>query len=123
MVQCHSVVVFNYQIKMFLLLVVGIITCKPFSQNKIFGFIIFLFFFSIFYDLDFGRVTQSLIAHEDAVSCLAWGNTKMLLASGSWDCSVQLWSGLTSNTPIRLFNNILAKFDHDSHITCLSFNK
>lgn len=77
----------------------------------------------IFYDLDFGRIMHTLLAHDDAVSCLAWGNTKQLLASGSWDCSIQLWFGLTKTCQIKQFQNVFAKFEHDSHVTCLAFNR
>ena len=45
----------------------------------------------------FGRVTSTVLAHEDAVSCVAtaasasgWGNARVL--SGSWDAQVKLWT-------------------------------
>lgn len=78
--------------------------------------------YRIFYDLDFGRVTQTVSAHEDAISCMVWGHTSNLLASGSWDCTVRIWQGLATSNTIRPSHSLLRKLDHDSHVTCLAFS-
>ena len=41
------------------------------------------------YNMDFGRVSDTLCGHDDAVSCLRLSGDKLL--SGSWDASVKLW--------------------------------
>lgn len=44
---------------------------------------------SITYNLDYGRITNTTNAHDDAVSCLASIPSLGILISGSWDCSVK----------------------------------
>ncbi|XP_053694361.1 protein FAN-like isoform X2 [Sabethes cyaneus] len=46
----------------------------------------------IIYNLDYGRISQVIPAHDDAVSCLSSVNGSDLLVSGSWDCSVKIWN-------------------------------
>ena len=41
------------------------------------------------YDLDYGKVTNVVGAHDDAVSCLNYLKEDNILISGSWDCSVK----------------------------------
>lgn len=41
------------------------------------------------YNLDFGRVSNIIPAHDDAVSTLAILSELGILISGSWDCSVK----------------------------------
>ncbi|XP_063224918.1 protein FAN-like isoform X2 [Bacillus rossius redtenbacheri] len=77
----------------------------------------------VLYNLEFGRVTDSVRAHEDAVSCLAWGAAKRLLASGSWDCSVRVWQGVAEGRRLRPATSLLAQLEHDSHITCLALDR
>lgn len=61
--------------------------------------------YSITYNMDYGRITNEFVAHDDAVSCLSLaevdgdfgggvstsvaGSDFGLLVSGSWDCSVK----------------------------------
>ncbi|KAJ1521516.1 hypothetical protein ONE63_003179 [Megalurothrips usitatus] len=76
----------------------------------------------VVYDVQFGRVLDKLVAHEDAVSCLAFcGN---ILVTGSWDCSVRVWKKLPIDegewTKIRSATALAAELDHDAQITCLA---
>lgn len=41
------------------------------------------------YDLDYGRISIVLLAHDDAVSCLKIIDDIGVVVSGSWDCSVK----------------------------------
>lgn len=41
------------------------------------------------YNLDFGRVSNVIPAHDDAVSTLTIVSKLGILISGSWDCSVK----------------------------------
>ncbi|KAF5306415.1 hypothetical protein FQA39_LY08924 [Lamprigera yunnana] len=75
----------------------------------------------ILYDLDFGKITQSVIAHEDAVTCLAWGKKCQLLASGSSDCTVKIWKSLALTDIIKPVQCLQAQLDHNSQVNCLCF--
>ncbi|EDS28930.1 neutral sphingomyelinase [Culex quinquefasciatus] len=46
----------------------------------------------IIYNLDYGKVSQVVPAHDDAVSCISCVQGSNLLVSGSWDCSVKVWN-------------------------------
>ncbi|XP_028128132.1 protein FAN [Diabrotica virgifera virgifera] len=73
------------------------------------------------YDLDYGRVVDNVLAHEDAITCLEYGKISNVIVSGSADCTVKLWKGLSSNgsvTSIQCQKHI----DHNSAVNCLSFN-
>lgn len=56
------------------------------------------------YNMDFGRVSDTLCGHDDAVSCLRLSSDKLL--SGSWDASVKLWQlrpgGGITKTPLSV---------------------
>jgi len=78
---------------------------------------------SMLYNLEFGREMDSVRAHEDAVSCLSWGSKNQVLVSGSWDCSVRVWQGMADGRRIKPSSSLIAQFDHDAHITCLSLTR
>ncbi|XP_001651497.2 protein FAN isoform X1 [Aedes aegypti] len=44
------------------------------------------------YNLDYGKISQVIAAHDDAVSCLSTVKGCEVLVSGSWDCSVKIWN-------------------------------
>ncbi|XP_062537016.1 protein FAN-like [Armigeres subalbatus] len=46
----------------------------------------------IIYNLDYGKISQVIAAHDDAVSCLSSVEGSEILVSGSWDCSVKIWN-------------------------------
>jgi WD40 repeat protein len=82
-----------------------------------------LLYCSMLYNLEFGREMDSVRAHEDAVSCLSWGTKDQVLVSGSWDCSVRVWQGMADGRRIKPSSSLIAQFDHDAHITCLSLTR
>ena len=67
------------------------------------------------YSVECGRMQQQLVAHDDAVACLAQSSTH--LASGSWDSTVKLWQW----TPQGLSRDpLLTVFDHDTQVNCIA---
>ncbi|KAK5646659.1 hypothetical protein RI129_005123 [Pyrocoelia pectoralis] len=76
----------------------------------------------VLYDLDFGKIIQTVIAHEDSVTCLAWGNKSKLLASGSSDCTVKIWKSFFRSNVIKPMQCLQSQLDHSSQLTCLCFN-
>ncbi|KAL6073187.1 NSMAF [Balamuthia mandrillaris] len=66
------------------------------------------------YSIDYGRVIDSLLAHDDAVSCLGLHGEELL--SGSWDASLKLWGILPSGiskTPTTEF------LEFETEVKCL----
>ncbi|XP_025829509.1 protein FAN isoform X2 [Agrilus planipennis] len=76
----------------------------------------------VLYDLDFGKITQDVLAHEDAVTCLEWGREAELLATGSGDCTIRLWKGISIGNNIKPAQCLMAQLDHTSQVTCLAFD-
>ncbi|KAI4464259.1 beige/beach-related [Holotrichia oblita] len=74
------------------------------------------------YDLDFGRVTQSVEAHEDAITCMIWGDKSNLLCTGSSDCTVRVWRGFNEHGTIKPIQCLICQLDHNSEVTCLGFD-
>nr|CAH7741761.1 unnamed protein product [Callosobruchus chinensis] len=74
------------------------------------------------YDMDYGRVRESVLAHEDAITCLGFSEKTNILVSGSADCSVKVWKGLNSNGVIKPIQCLQKQIDHNSQVNCLSFN-
>ncbi|KAH0564644.1 protein FAN-like isoform X1 [Cotesia glomerata] len=77
----------------------------------------------IFYDVEFGKIIDVLMGHEDAVSSLELSPTKNIFISGSWDCTVKIWHSYESGTKIKPHECLIAQLDHDSKVTCLSISK
>ncbi|RZB38733.1 protein FAN-like [Asbolus verrucosus] len=76
----------------------------------------------VLYDLDYGKVTESVLAHEDAITCMCWGQRSSILVSGSGDCTVKVWKGLNNNGVIRPIQCLQKQIDHNSHVNCLDFD-
>ncbi|XP_023289005.1 protein FAN isoform X2 [Orussus abietinus] len=74
----------------------------------------------IFYDIEFGKVIDILLGHEDAVSCLIWCPTRNVLISGSWDCTAKVWQKYAPGKKIKPAEYLIAQLDHDSKVTCIS---
>uniref|UniRef100_A0A146LEF4 Protein FAN n=2 Tax=Lygus hesperus TaxID=30085 RepID=A0A146LEF4_LYGHE len=76
----------------------------------------------IVYDVECGRIVESVRGHEDAVSCLAWIAPSLLL-TGSWDCCVRVWRLRKPLTAIKPASDLIAQLDHDARITALATNR
>ncbi|XP_044266497.1 protein FAN-like isoform X1 [Tribolium madens] len=76
----------------------------------------------LLYDLDYGKVTESVLAHEDAITCMCWGKKSNILVSGSGDCTVKIWKGLNNNGIIKPIQCLQKQIDHNSHVNCLDFD-
>ncbi|ELT88952.1 hypothetical protein CAPTEDRAFT_180999 [Capitella teleta] len=84
------------------------------------------------YDMDYGKITQHVLAHDDAVSCIHLSSD--LVATGSWDSTVKVWklelgrSSDVGGTPPKRINcklNAMWDFEHDASVTsvCISEKK
>ncbi|XP_066246823.1 protein FAN-like [Euwallacea similis] len=76
----------------------------------------------LLYDMDYGRITIDVLAHEDAITCLSYGNKSDLLLSGSSDCSVKVWKTVTPLTKDIIIECLFKHLDHNSAVCCISFN-
>eukprot|EP00106_Octopus_bimaculoides_P017645 XP_014785087.1 PREDICTED: protein FAN-like [Octopus bimaculoides] len=71
-----------------------------------------------FYSIEYGRILDTLFAHEDAVSSLLLSGNKLI--SSSWDSDVKVWH-YSSTMNFRLFNqDCLGSLEHDSSVYCMS---
>ncbi|GBG27020.1 Guanine nucleotide-binding protein subunit beta-1 [Hondaea fermentalgiana] len=68
--------------------------------------------------LEHGRVVNRVAAHEDAVACISTNATGRVLATGSWESSVKIWSvrGSKQISPLGAF------YDHESEITAVEMD-
>jgi len=63
-----------------------------------------------FYDNNTGKLAHSMVAHLDAVTCLAVDPNGLYLLSGSHDCSIRLWN-LENKTCVQEITSHRKKFD------------
>ncbi|PIK52509.1 hypothetical protein BSL78_10607 [Apostichopus japonicus] len=63
-----------------------------------------------FFDNTSGKMVHSMVAHLDAVTCLAVDPNGLYLLSGSHDCSIRLWN-LDSKTCVQEITSHRKKFD------------
>ncbi|XP_043276506.1 protein FAN-like isoform X2 [Venturia canescens] len=77
----------------------------------------------IFYDVEFGRVIDTLHGHEDAVSCLAWISSSQIIVSGSWDCTVKIWRSYDSGSKIKPAECLIAQLDHEAKVIALDVSR
>ncbi|CAL4060245.1 unnamed protein product, partial [Meganyctiphanes norvegica] len=81
------------------------------------------------YDKEFSSCQRLLEAHSDVVSCMIFQDNKLI--TGSWDCTVRVWSldrTSTSNAGIKsplsptrsAGGSIVCELDHDSPICSIS---
>ncbi|XP_050076251.1 protein FAN-like [Anopheles maculipalpis] len=54
----------------------------------------------LIYNFDFGKITSTIRAHDDAVSCISYVPSYGLLVSGSWDCSLKIWNNYSNDSVI-----------------------
>lgn len=77
----------------------------------------------IFYDIEFGRVIDTLKGHEDAVSCLVLSPSRQIIISGSWDCTAKVWRSYISGSKIKPAECLIVQLDHDSKVTCIDISR
>ncbi|KAJ8939230.1 hypothetical protein NQ318_015188 [Aromia moschata] len=75
------------------------------------------------YDPNYVSVKESVLAHEDAITCMAFGTKVNFLVSGSADCTVKIWRGLNSNGVIKPIQCLQKQIDHESQVLCLCFDR
>lgn len=63
-----------------------------------------------FFDNRTGKMVHSMVAHLDAVTCLAVDPNGLFLLSGSHDCSIRLWN-LDNKTCVQEITSHRKKFD------------
>lgn len=69
------------------------------------------------YSVPYGRVLDTLSAHDDAVSCLALAAPGDVLVTGSWDSTVKQWA----LRPTGVTRVPLADYtDHDTEVRCVA---
>jgi len=69
------------------------------------------------YGIVTGSWRSTVIAHTDAVSCIGWGQG--ILATGSWDGLVKLWTCVSTNSYTVKLADLTGELDHASPVTCL----
>ncbi|XP_033226844.1 protein FAN-like isoform X2 [Belonocnema kinseyi] len=77
----------------------------------------------IFYDVEFGKVIDSILGHEDAISCLAFSAINNVIISGSWDCTAKVWRTYTSGSKIKPAEYLVAQLDHDCKVTSINISR
>ncbi|XP_076361687.1 striatin-3-like isoform X8 [Tachypleus tridentatus] len=63
-----------------------------------------------FFDITTGKIVHSMVAHLDAVTCLAIDPNGLYLLSGSHDCSIRLWN-MDNKTCVQEITSHRKKFD------------
>lgn len=77
----------------------------------------------VIYDVECGRIVTKLVGHEDAISCIAWDEKRKRLISGSWDCTVRVWSTGASWNHMKPTNSLVSQLDMDNRIKCMVISK
>lgn len=78
---------------------------------------------SIFYDMEFGKVFDTLNGHEDSISCLKYSKSRNIILSSSWDCTIKIWRSCAPDKKIKLVDCFVAELDHDSQVTCMDISR
>lgn len=67
------------------------------------------------YSISSGRVIDSIVAHDDAITCCEYLPSLNVLVSGSWDSVVKVWDERANKLkPMTCFE------DHEEQITCMA---
>ncbi|XP_022082216.1 protein FAN-like isoform X2 [Acanthaster planci] len=77
------------------------------------------------YSIEYGRIVDKLMAHDDAVSALRLQGD--ILVTASWDSTVKVWTGESlcgeGNGSVRLDSvQMMAEFDHETGVSCFDVN-
>ncbi|XP_078680116.1 protein FAN-like [Branchiostoma floridae x Branchiostoma belcheri] len=68
------------------------------------------------YSVEYGHILDTVLAHDDAVSCIQYQDG--LLVSASWDSTVKLWECKIGGGAKKQQLQLLAELDHDSGVVC-----
>ena len=79
--------------------------------------------FRIFYDIEFGKIFNTLNGHEDAVSSLAYSKTHNIIISSSLDCTTKIWKSCSPEKKMKIVDCFVAELDHDSQVTCINISR
>lgn len=71
--------------------------------------------------MDYGRIWRDVMAHEDSITCISYGIKLNLLLTGSGDCSVKIWRGVTG-AQYDIIECLYKHLDHNSAVCCLCFD-
>lgn len=73
------------------------------------------------YNIEYGKVLATTMAHDDAVSDIFWNDG--LLATASWDSTAKIWRyGTNIVLKSSITNGLLAELDHDTGVSCVALN-
>ncbi|XP_028392732.1 protein FAN-like isoform X2 [Dendronephthya gigantea] len=73
------------------------------------------------YSVEYGRVTDTVRGHDDAISCLCWNDG--ILVTASWDSTVKVWKfvpecgGKKASSP-----ELLTELDHDTEVNSVDLH-
>lgn len=73
------------------------------------------------YSVEYGRVTDTVRGHDDAISCLCWNDG--ILVTASWDSTVKVWrfvpecNGKKASSP-----ELLTELDHDTEVNSVDLH-
>ncbi|ERL95389.1 hypothetical protein D910_12653 [Dendroctonus ponderosae] len=76
----------------------------------------------LLYDMDYGRIWRDVMAHEDSITCISYGIKLNLLLTGSGDCSVKIWRGVSGAKDDIIVECLYKHLDHNSAVSCLCFD-
>ncbi|XP_048732353.2 protein FAN-like [Ostrea edulis] len=73
--------------------------------------------FVYFYSIEFGRILDTLKAHDDAVSSVIW--KKKILLTASWDSTAKVWQFTPPSEPHNFDPAVfIGQLDHESGVSC-----
>lgn len=70
------------------------------------------------YNMEYGCVTKSTMAHEDAVCDLSWKNG--VLATASWDSTAKIWELKAHDK--KSGSHLVLELEHDAGVACVSLD-
>lgn len=73
------------------------------------------------YNISYGKIISSTMAHNDAVTDISWNCG--ILATASWDATAKIWQ-YNQQQCLRPYNcnELLAELDHETGVTCVDLS-